>query len=174
MATDPTPLSVVVRFVNAWSPSARRAAVDDPDVRPDINEMLRPLRVPGPAPSKATLARLAEQLYGIFAAADSAARLAALNALVASARLRPVLGSEGLDWRISADTATLRSATVSALICHWTDDPSLGRLTVCAGHHCADALVDNTQANNRRYCSLTCQNRTKTRNRRRRLRDQKP
>jgi hypothetical protein len=169
--TTPTPLSTVVRFVNGWSPTARRAAVDDdPDARPDIDEILTQLGVPGAAPTGATLERLAEQLYGVFVAVGCDDRLAALNELVRSAHLRPVLGARGIAWRTPSDDVTLRAAAVSALIDHWSIDPSLTRLSVCTGHHCADALVDSTQANNRRYCSLTCQNRTKTRNRRRRLR----
>jgi predicted RNA-binding Zn ribbon-like protein len=108
-----------------------------------------------PAPP-GELTPLADELHPVFAATDPAARAALVTGLLDRSGVRPVLAGTGPAWTVDDPAQCLRAAAALALRHH----PE--RIGVCADPQCADVYVDASPAGRRRFCCLTCQNRSRT------------
>lgn len=106
---------------------------------------------------------VADRLHAVFAAGDTADRAAAVNAMLTETAVRPELvleeGSVTGAWRVPHAKDALLASAALALREHLLTRPD--RLGVCADRQCADIYVDASPAGHRRFCSVTCQNRTR-------------
>lgn len=159
---EPVDVGWLVLFVNGYSPQAGSAAGGDA-VPPDRADQDQPALA-----SEATgaqKAQVAERLWHVFAGPAREHQVAALDAVVATSRLEPHIGSQGqLTWTTSAGgsvdrlTAACTVCLIGAITTHGWD-----RLGTCAGRDCVDIYVDRAGRAPRRYCSPTCLNRAKVR-----------
>ena len=98
------------------------------------------------------------------------ARPAALQRFLGAARLRPAVGSEGLDWQLVVDDGP-KSAVRAVLGWDALRVSSPGRLRPCANTECQLFLIDRSKPNTARWCSMAiCGNRMKARRHYRRAR----
>jgi predicted RNA-binding Zn ribbon-like protein len=68
-------------------------------------------------------------------------------------------GALSTAWSVPGSPTALLASAALALRGHLAAHPD--RLGVCADRQCADVYVDASPAGHRRFCSLTCQNRTR-------------
>ncbi|WP_168209073.1 CGNR zinc finger domain-containing protein [Agromyces intestinalis] len=172
------PIDLVVDLVNEWGTVPRAVAGESDEAYPTLAEFIAAhpaLRAVGSPHAEGDLVAAADRLHPVFAAADAASTAALLNELVddAALALRLEAGGETSElalvhaaWRQAGDasgsTRVLGSAVV-ALVDWLRDEPDADRLGICEGDACADVYVDASPAGRRRFCSLTCQNRVRTR-----------
>ena len=168
MVVYPLPLELVIEIINAWSETVRRAAEITTEPTP-LATLAEPFDLPLSPIEPTELAAWAERFHGVFVAASSTGRREALNAAIASIEPLPVITDDGPAWRVHAGADTVPAQMALTLAEYARTDPELERLGVCAAHRCLDAYADTSQAQTRRYCSLTCQNRAKTAARRARM-----
>jgi predicted RNA-binding Zn ribbon-like protein len=141
-----------------------------PSVRPlDPQELValvnewgtRPRQVGNRPAEPGVRTAVADRLHAVFAAPDDAARARLVTAMLADADVRPELvrhdGTLTAGW--SAAGPALLASGALALREHLAAHPD--RAGVCADRQCADVYVDASPAGHRRFCSVTCQNRTR-------------
>jgi predicted RNA-binding Zn ribbon-like protein len=106
---------------------------------------------------------VADRLHAIFADDDAAGRAAAVTAMLAEAGVRPELtiaqDALAASWCVPRESDALLASAALALREQLAAKPE--RLGVCHDRHCADVYVDASPAGHRRFCSLTCQNRSR-------------
>jgi predicted RNA-binding Zn ribbon-like protein len=100
----------------------------------------------------------------VFATADLAERVALVAGLLDQTGVTPALeitgDRPGATWRVSAARDALLAAAALTLRDQLAGhDPD--RVGVCSGRRCADAFIDASPAGQRRFCSVTCQNRAR-------------
>jgi len=161
------PLGILVELVNGWGVEPRRAGARS-DV-PALGEYIHQAGVPAEVAEALTdteLIRFADTIFGVFASAETADRVAAVSGLLTGVDVRPDLavvdGEVRPVWWVDTQDPhdTLLAAALLALrmqLC--TEDP--GRLGVCVDGGCADIYIDGSPAGRRRFCSVTCQNRAR-------------
>jgi predicted RNA-binding Zn ribbon-like protein len=163
---DPMPLAVLVDLVNGWGTAPRQEAGEQDLPYPVPDTVIGRLRIDQHhrAPSNADLTSAADKLYPVFAATATAERATLVNALLTDAGVRPALCSDAdqpaAGWLIDDPAATLIAAAAVALRHQLADHPP-DRLGTCAGRRCADIFIDASPNGRRRFCSLTCQNRSR-------------
>jgi predicted RNA-binding Zn ribbon-like protein len=108
-----------------------------------------------PADGSAKNAVVADRLHAVFAAEDTAKRSRLVNAMLAETAVRPEVGG----WSVTKPSAALLASAALALREHLAAHPE--RLGVCTDRQCADIYVDASPAGHRRFCSTTCQTRTR-------------
>jgi len=113
---------------------------------------------------------VADRLHRVFAAQRPAERARLVNAMLTDTAVRPALRPTGSAWSVPRKRDALLASAALALRDHLAAYPD--RLGVCADHQCADVYVDASPAGHRRFCSVTCQNRTRVAAHRRRHRAQ--
>lgn len=120
---------------------------------------------------------VADRVHAIFDDDVAAGRAAAVTAMLAESGVRPDLtvGADELTatWSVPHEPDAPLASAALALRAHLAARPE--RLGVCHDPHCADVYVDASPAGRRRFCSLTCQNRSRAaafRERKRSARDQ--
>jgi len=161
---------VLVWLVNEWGSVPRAAAGEDQAPYPDADLLAALLAgsgvrdcPPGLLTTRA-LARAAGRLHPVFAAPDPGEQLGLANALLTETGVRPALeladGRPAETWLVEDSRQTLLAAAALTLR-HQLADGGPDRLGVCSGHRCADAYIDASPANRRRFCSITCQNRAR-------------
>lgn len=147
MLVQPLLPAEVVALVNDWGTAPRRVGA-----RPQPS---------GPAP--ATAIAVADRVHAAFAATDPAEQAGLVTSMLDDAAPRALMtitdGRPVAAWSVARAADTLLAAAALALREHLADHPH--RLGVCADHQCADVYVDASPAGRRRYCSLTCQNRSR-------------
>ncbi len=117
-----------------------------------------PAAVPdGTGPAGATA--VADRLHAVFAAADGRERARLVSAMLAETAVRPGLTQDAAAWSVPERPAVLLAAAALALREQLAAHPD--RMGVCADRQCADVYVDASPAGHRRFCSVTCQNRTR-------------
>jgi predicted RNA-binding Zn ribbon-like protein len=167
MATqvEALPMPAVVDLVNGWGTVPRRQAADR-EPAPIAQFRLRTgvSGVLGRDTTDADLQRVADLVFPVFAAASSADRARLVTELLARCGVRPALadarGAIRSAWLITHGRDALLAAAAVALHAQLVDhEPD--RLGTCAAERCADAYVDASPAAHRRFCSVTCQNRTR-------------
>jgi predicted RNA-binding Zn ribbon-like protein len=107
---------------------------------------------------------VADACFFVFAADGDAARADLVTKLLDRTSVRPALtpGADRLTeaWTVSDPAQVPLAAAALALRAHLAAHPD--RIGVCADEQCADVYVDQSPAGHRRFCSLTCQSRTRT------------
>ena len=136
----------VVELVNSWASTPRAI---DPTSSPTV---------PEPPPG------VADALFAVFAAADDEHRAKLVAQLLAQTGVRPSVrlraGRAEPSWIVGDPGQAELAAAALTLRAQLTARP--GRLGVCADDQCADVYADASPGGHRRFCSLTCQNRTRT------------
>jgi predicted RNA-binding Zn ribbon-like protein len=147
-------LSELVALVNEWGTLPRQ-----------VGDRAAPTPVSDGAFSLGPVAMTAaaDRLHAVFAAADSIERARMVNAMLAETAVRPdVAQDDGLlraGWSVPKPPTALLASAALALREHLVAHPD--RLGVCADRQCADIYVDASPAGHRRFCSTTCQTRTR-------------
>jgi hypothetical protein len=122
-----------------------------------------PCDMEGRAPERPELTPLADELHPVFATADPAAQAARVTALLQLSGVRPELSDSGgtltEGWAVDDPAQATRAAAALALRHQLAGHP--GRVGVCSDDQCADVYVDASPAGRRRFCCLTCQNRSR-------------
>jgi CGNR zinc finger protein len=168
---EPMPPDLLVWLVNEWGAVPRAAAGEEGTPYPD------------PAPLGAAgagdLPGSAGRLHRIFAATDITERVRLLAILLAGTGVRPdlTLADDGPreTWHVD-DPRDALLASAALTLRHQLGGHDPARVGVCAGQpslgqpslgqpslgqHCADAYIDASPAGQRRFCSVTCQNRAR-------------
>jgi predicted RNA-binding Zn ribbon-like protein len=153
---EPMPPDLLVWLVNEWAAVPRAAAGEERKPYPDP----APLGTAG-APD---LAGVAGRLHRIFATPDLTERVRLLATLLAGTGVRPDLtladDLPGETWHVDNPRDALLAAAALTLRHQFgSHDPA--RVGVCTGQRCADAYIDVSPAGQRRFCSVTCQNRAR-------------
>ena len=149
---QPLELPELVALVNDWGTVPRRTG----------NRAAPPAEAP-PGDGPAEAIAVADRLHAVFAAADAVERARLVNAMLAETTVRPEVAPDGgvlaAAWSVPGPRTALLASAALALRGHLAAHPD--RLGVCADRQCADVYVDASPAGHRRFCSLTCQNRTR-------------
>ena len=106
---------------------------------------------------------VADRLHPVFAADEGAERARLVNAMLAEVAVRPEVAQDGglftAAWSVTDPSKALLASAALALREHLAAHP--GRLGVCTDRQCADTYVDVSPTGRRRFCSKTCQTRTR-------------
>jgi predicted RNA-binding Zn ribbon-like protein len=106
---------------------------------------------------------VADRLHAVFASPKPAGRMKLVNAMLEETGVQPVLapvaGRTAAAWRVPRASQALLASAALALREHLAAHPE--RLGVCTDGQCADVYVDTSPAGHRRFCSVTCQNRSR-------------
>ena len=142
-------MTALVALVNDWGSRPREVGHRPP---------------PGPAEAEQQAAiTVADRLHAIFADDDAARRATAVTAMLTETGVRPALALAGetltAAWQVPRPDDALLASAALALRNHLAAHPE--RLGICHDRHCADIYVDASPAGHRRFCSLTCQNRSR-------------
>jgi predicted RNA-binding Zn ribbon-like protein len=167
MAVQVMALDALVDLVNGWGSQPRAAAGEEQDAHPPLADLLARAGAPdqiAAAVTDPTLQRVADLLYPVFAATLVDERAELVTNLLATCGVRPALhtvdGAIRATWLIPDSRDAILAAAATALhgqlVGHGPD-----RLGICAGQRCADAYIDASPAGDRRFCSITCQTRTR-------------
>ncbi len=160
--TSPT----LFHLINKWGEEPRRAAGEADDPYPALASIAAGLP-PGSRLDEDVAVEAADRLHAVFATEDPDTRAEALNELIADTGLRFGLvardGALHEQWSTERPDRALLAAGTLAMLALVSEHPDSERLGVCAGDDCVDAYVDRSPATRRRYCSITCQNRARTR-----------
>jgi hypothetical protein len=153
---EPMPPDLLVWLVNEWAAVPRAAAGEDGTPYPDPAPL-------GPA-GVGDLPGSAGRLHAVFAAPHLTERVRLLATLLADTGVRPDLTLAGdhprESWHVDDPRDALLAAAALTLrhqLAHHDPD----RIGVCTGRNCADAYIDASPAGQRRFCSVTCQNRAR-------------
>lgn len=168
----PLPLPSVVELVNEWGDDPRRAAGTSDEHYPTSRTMAAgtgPVAQVLAQATDAALTQVANQIHAVFSAVGAAAVGSALTALVEAAALTPVFaeaedtGVLEQQWFTDRSEHVLLAAAIVTLIERLRAEPDVERLGICGGDDCVDVWVDDSPGGRRRFCSVTCQNRARTR-----------
>jgi predicted RNA-binding Zn ribbon-like protein len=173
MLVDPMSPDVLVWLVNEWGSVPRAAAGEDQAPYPDT-ELLAALLAgsgvrscPPAALTTPALRQVADRLHRVFAAAELSERVDLVAGLLADTPIRPTLDLEqnvadrpSATWQVD-DASHVLLAAAALTLRHQLAEHDPDRIGVCSGRRCADAFIDASPAGQRRFCSLTCQNRTR-------------
>jgi predicted RNA-binding Zn ribbon-like protein len=167
---EPMSPDVLVWLVNEWGSVPRAAAGEDEAPYPDtalLAALLAGSGVRSCRPEALTgqaLRQIADRLHRVFAATDLGERADLVTGLLAETGVRPVLGladgRPGATWLVDDARQALPAAAALTLRHQFAaQDPA--RVGVCSGRRCADAYIDASPGGQRRFCSVTCQNRAR-------------
>jgi predicted RNA-binding Zn ribbon-like protein len=161
------PLDALVELVNGWGSRPRAEAGEAQLPYPVLADLLARAGVSEQAATAITdddLQRVADLLHPVFAATDAGERAARVSDLLATVGVRPALNSVGgaiqLAWLIADSRDTILAGAATALHAQLIDHTP-DRLGTCSGQRCADAYIDASPTGDRRFCSITCQTRTR-------------
>ncbi|GAB3988259.1 hypothetical protein GCM10029978_110180 [Actinoallomurus acanthiterrae] len=164
----PAPFAFMVEVINKWGSVPREVAGEQQTRYPSLRGLalehgfhLDPV---SGALSDESVTQTADTLYPLFDAPDVAALVDRVNAVLGLSAVRPSLvrAGDGIAeaWITDAPDRLL-AAFALALHHHllaWGYGPRLG---LCEGTRCADVYVDSSSAGRRRFCSTTCQSRSR-------------
>ena len=112
------------------------------------------------------LAEVADRIHPVFqAAAQPSDRARLITEILAETGVRPALHVAGADcphptWLVEQSRMVVLASAAVALR-DYLGRHGMGRIGVCAGKRCADVYIDASPTGRRRFCSVTCQNRTR-------------
>ena len=159
MEVQPLPLPLLVDLVNGWGtvPRAKAAARERPPLASFTERYGSETGLTG-----AALERVADALYPVFAAGGSAERARLVTDLMTTCGIQPALdvadGRIRPSWLVARKRDALLAAAAVALHTQLVEhEPE--RLGTCASTSCGDAYADASPGAQRRFCSITCQNR---------------
>jgi hypothetical protein len=160
------PLATLVDVVNGWGSTPRIEAGEDEAPHPLLNSLSGTMdwrALPG-TPDDPSLTKIADTIHPVFAATERAHRARLLTTILLDTRVQPSVRADnaGLhdSWTVDNPETALLAAAAVALRAHLAT-PGPDRLGICAGRRCADVYIDFSPAARRRYCSITCQNRSR-------------
>lgn len=170
MLVEPMSPDVLVWLVNEWGSVPRAAAGEDETPYPDVGLLAALLAgsgvrsCPPELLTSQALRRVADRLHRVFAAPDLGERVGLVAGLLAETGVRPALdlaeGRPGETWLVEDAREALPAAAALTLRYQLAGhDPA--RIGVCSGRRCADAYIDTSPGGQRRFCSVTCQNRAR-------------
>ncbi|KAA9153487.1 CGNR zinc finger domain-containing protein [Microbacterium lushaniae] len=169
-AVDALPLRLLTRIVNEYGDAPRAAAGESGSPYPPADALGQEdtaFWAHRAEPQEKDLVETANLLHPVFAAASGGECADRLNTLIAEAGLTPAMTAREWDvreqWHTSRPGRTLLAAATLALLDHLRSDPDASRLGTCLGEACVDVYIDHSPSRRRQYCSLTCQNRARTR-----------
>jgi predicted RNA-binding Zn ribbon-like protein len=172
MLVEPMSPDVLVWLVNEWGSVPRAAAREEQAPYPDTDLLAALLAgsgvrdCPPAALTGSALRQVADQLHRVFAAADLGERVALVAGLLAQTGVTPALeltnpgDRPGATWRVS-DARDALLAAAALTLRHQLAEHDPDRVGVCSARRCADAFIDASPAGQRRFCSVTCQNRAR-------------
>jgi hypothetical protein len=153
---EPMPPDLLVWLVNEWGSAPRAAAGEENAPYPDP----APLGAAGAGP----MTEVAGLLHRIFAAPDINERVRLLAPLLAGTGVRPAIALTGglpsETWHVDDPEQALLAAAALTLR-HQLAQHDPARIGTCTGQRCADAYIDASPGGQRRFCSVTCQNRAR-------------
>jgi predicted RNA-binding Zn ribbon-like protein len=161
-------LQPLVDLVNGWGREPRKEAGEAQQAYPPREDLLERIPLADQSAASVTdagLARVADLLHPVFAATEASERAARVTELLTDVAVRPALHPSGggtiqAAWLVpdprDATLAAAATALRAQLIDHGPD-----RIGTCAGHRCADVYIDASPGGDRRFCSVTCQTRTR-------------
>jgi hypothetical protein len=167
---EPMSADVLVWLVNEWGSAPRAAAGEDQAPYPDtglLAALLAGSGVRSCPPEVLTgqaLRQFADRLHRVFAVTDLGERMGLVTGLLAETGVRPVLdladGRSVATWLVDDARQALPAAAALTLRHQFAGhDPA--RVGICSGRRCADAYIDASPGGQRRFCSVTCQNRAR-------------
>ncbi|MFF7341753.1 CGNR zinc finger domain-containing protein [Streptomyces sp. NPDC008163] len=160
------PVEELTEFINAWGTLPREAAGRSaPSQHVGIAAHLG---LPADVDAKLTagaLTRTADRLHAVFAAESSEKGAQQLTDMLADTGARPVLevaahGSLNAAWRVN-DLDQLLLASSALALRAYVAAHGFNRIGICTGDRCVDVYIDRSPGGRRRFCSVTCQNRTR-------------
>ena len=170
MLVEPMSPDVLVWLVNEWGSVPRAAAGEDERPYPDTGLLAALLAgsgvrlCPPEVLASPALSQVADRLHRVFAAADLAERVALVSGLLTETGVRPALdladGRPGETWLVD-DARQALSAAAALALRHQIAGHDPARVGICSGRRCADAYIDASPGGQRRFCSVTCQNRAR-------------
>ncbi len=156
MLVEPMSPDLLVWLVNEWGAVPRAAAGEEGTPYPDP----APLGAAGVGDRPGSAGRL----HRIFAAPHPTERVRLLATLLADTGVRPGLTLADdvpcETWHVDDPNDALLAAAALTLR-HQLARHDPARVGVCTGLRCADAYIDASPAGQRRFCSVTCQNRAR-------------
>ncbi len=161
----PLPAGFVVWLVNDWGSVPRQVAGERDQDYPALGALAArhglDLGAAVTRMSGRAVARVADALYPVFAAADCETA-SVLNELLAGLAPQPRLGPapRGERWAVPAGQRLLGGCLLT-LYQELARRGDGSRLGLCDGSRCTDVYLDLSPAGHRRFCSLGCQNRTR-------------
>jgi len=160
-------LETLVDLVNGWGSQPRAEAGEAQQAYPPLSDLLARGGLPdqvAAAVTDADLRRVADLVYPVFTATEATERASRVTDLLASVGVRPALRADGgaiqPAWLIADSRDALLAGAATALHAQLVDHTP-DRLGTCSGHRCADVYIDASPAGDRRFCSVTCQTRTR-------------
>lgn len=162
------PLETLAELVNGWGTLPRQEDGRGQDPHRPVADIAKRLGLPARVCSALTeqaLADTADCLHPVFSASNSGQCARRLTRLLSDSGVRPAVATGADDalraaWSVdTVDAALLASAALTLrqfLAAH-----GFARIGICTGGHCADVYVDQSPGGRRRFCSVTCQNRTR-------------
>lgn len=154
------PLEMLVDLVNGWGTDPRREDGRSDEPYPPATDIEARLGVRARGP---VLAEIADRLHPVFATRDPAERARLVTALLTETGVRPALASGAgrlyAGWLVDEASTVLAAAAVALREYLAHHDPA--RLGMCEDRRCADVYIDASPGGRRRFCSVTCQNRTR-------------
>ncbi|MBM7167679.1 CGNR zinc finger domain-containing protein [Streptomyces sp. G44] len=162
------PLPALTDLVNGWGTLPREGdGRGDAPHRP-VSDIAAHLGLPARVSAGLTpeaLARAADRLHPVFSAQDAGACARHLTRLLADSGVRPVVeagegGAPRAAWSVDDAGHALVAAAAIALRQHLAAH-GFARIGVCTAGKCADVYLDQSPGGRRRFCSVTCQNRTR-------------
>lgn len=170
-AFAPLPDATLIRLVNKWGTTPRRLDPGAKGSLPPVSDLLDatpPIATASVehAIGDATpddLAAAADTVFAIFEPQPDAQRVRALNGLLRRTAPTPQLDlavPHGM-WTVQAPSDRPLAAAVLALVSHLRNDGGGDRLGVCSAERCADVYIDGSPRRHKRFCTVTCQNRTR-------------
>jgi len=170
MLVDPLSPDVLIWLVNEWGTVPRAAAGEEQAPYPDTDLLAALLAgsgvrsCPPAALTDTALRQVADRLHRVFAVADLGERVDLVAGLLTETAVTPALdhsdGGPSATWRV-ADARQALLAAAALTLRHQLAEHAPDRLGVCSGRRCADAFIDASPAGQRRFCSVTCQNRAR-------------
>lgn len=162
------PLATLTELVNGWGtlPRLEDGRGDAPHL--PVSDIAAHLELPATVSAALTpeaLAHAADRLHEIFSARDADACAQGLTRLLSDSGVRPVVetgaaGTLHAAWSVDdVDHVLVGAAAITLrqyLVAH-----GFARIGICTGGHCADVYIDQSPGGRRRFCSVTCQNRTR-------------
>ena len=170
MLLEPMAPDVLVWLINEWGTVPRAEAGEEDRAYPDTDLLAGLLSgsgvrdCPPEILTRDALTRVADHLHPVFATADPAERVTITARLLADTGVKPALDLTGdgplATWQVDDDRQVLTAAAALTLRDELAArDPD--RIGTCTGRRCADAYIDASPAGQRRFCSVTCQNRAR-------------
>lgn len=154
--------AALTELVNEWGTVPRDIAGEADQPFPADHPA--DLGVPDDQVDEQALRGAADLLHPVFATADPAERVARVAGMLADTAVRPAIleaaGGVRAAWTVDEPVHALVAAAALTLRDH-LDRYGGDRLGVCTGRACADVFVDASPTHDRRYCSVTCQNRAR-------------